>query len=205
MVVTAFGLPGSGKTTYYTKLAVDTSRDIDKGRTPYKIIVGNVALKNVPHYYQIDLDRLGVLGFPNALILIDEATLYADSRKWGVLPDHTIEAILLHRHWCNDMFWFSQIWNRVDKTIRDITEVVLYLHKDKIFPGITRITQINYGIIIPQQGQDRPGEIIMGYVAPSKFARFFEKRFFRFRYYKYFDSHERPNLPLFRCDEYGNL
>lgn len=202
MVRTYFGLPGCGKTTDYARLAVTASRLIDKGKCKYEIIVGNVALRNVPHYYQITFSNIGLIGFPRALILIDEATLEADSRNWGVAKSSLVDYILRHRHWENDMFWFTQIWNRLEKTVRDITEEVVYLHKGKFFRGITRETRIGYGILIPQAGQDRPGEIIMGYQQPSKFARFTEPRFWRRPYYKYFDTLERPELPLFDCPEY---
>lgn len=205
MVRTYFGLPGCGKTTDYARIAVLTSRAIDAGKSKYEIIVGNVALSNVPHYYQIDFKTIGKLGYPRALILIDEATLEADSRKWEVAKTELIEYILLHRHWENDMFWFTQIWNRLEKTVRDITEEVVYLHKGTIFRGFTRETRIRYGIMIPQVGQDRPGEIIMGYLQPSKFEQLFEPRFWRRPYYKYFDTLERPDLPWFKCAEYGNL
>lgn len=202
MVRTYFGLPGAGKTTELARIAHIVSKQIDKGTSKYTIIVGNVALKGIPHYYKIDFKSIGLVGYPRALILIDEATIEADSRSWGVVASKFIEYLLEHRHWENDMFYFTQIWNRIDKTIRDITEEVVYLHKGKIFKGWTRETRIRYGIMIPQVGQDRPGEIIMGYVQPSQFERFFEPRFWRRPYYKYFDTLERPNLPLFECPEY---
>ena len=205
MVRTYFGLPGCGKTTDFARIAVKASRLIDKGKCKYKIIVGNVALKDVPHYYLIDFKTIGKIGYPKALILIDEATLEADSRSWGVASSALIDYILRHRHWENDMFWFTQIWNRLEKTVRDITEEVVYLHKSIFFPSWTRETRIRYGVMIPKVGMDRPGEIIMGYLQPSKFAQMFEPRFFRPLYYRYFETLERPNLPWFQCEEYGNL
>lgn len=204
MVRTYFGLPGAGKTSKIAQIAVQTSWAIDKGKSRYRIIVGNVPLKNVPHYYQIDFHSIGLVGYPGALILIDEASIVADSRGWEKTSTHFIQYLLLHRHWQNDIFFFTQIWNRVDKTIRDITEQVVYLHKGKIFRSWTRETIIRYGIMIPQVGQDRPGEIIMGYLQPSKCSQFFERRFWRRPYYKYFDTLDRPNTPLFKCAEYGN-
>ena len=97
---------------------------------------------------------------------------------------------------------FTQIWNRVDKTIRDITEECVLLHKWRLLPGFTRETIIRSGIMIPQVGQDRPGEIIMGYLQPTKISQVFERRFWRRPYYKYFDTLERPELPIFPCEEY---
>lgn len=205
MVRTYFGLPGAGKTTEIARIAYKVSKMIDRGKCKYKIIVGNVALKGIPHYYKIDFKTIGRIGYPGALILIDESSIEADSRNWGTTATHFIQYLLLHRHWENDMYFFTQIWNRVDKTIRDITEECVLLHKGKFFRGWTRETVIRYGIMIPQVGQDRPGEIIMGYLQPTKISQIFERRFWRRPYYKYFDTLDRPALPIFRCDEYGNL
>lgn len=205
MVRTYFGLPGCGKTTEYARIAVQVSKLIDKGKCKYSCIVGNVALRNVPHYYKIDFNTIGKVGYPNALILIDEATLEADSRNWGIAKSDLIAYILLHRHWENDMFWFCQIWNRLEKTVRDITEEVVYLHKGRFLPGFTHETTIRYGIMIPAVGQDKPGEILMGYLQPTKLQQFLEPRFWRRPYYKYFDTLERPPLPLFDCPENRSL
>lgn len=205
MVRTYFGLPGAGKTTEIARIAYKVSKMIDKGKCKYSIVVGNVALKGIPHYYKIDFKSIGKIGYPGALILIDESSIEADSRNWGMTNKAFIEYLLLHRHWQNDMYFFTQIWNRVDKTIRDITEECVLLHKGKIFRGWTRETVIRYGIMIPQVGQDRPGEIIMGYLQPTKISQIFERRFWRRPYYKYFDTLDRPELPLFACEEYGNL
>ena len=205
MVRTYFGLPGCGKTTDFARIAYKVSKAIDAGKCKYTIIVGNVSLVGIPHYYKIGFDTIGKIGYPGALILIDEATLEADSRQWGSRSSAFIEYLLTHRHWDNDIFFFCQIWNRIDSTIRDITEEVVYLHKGRIFRGFTRETHIRYGIMIPQVGHDRPGEIIMGYLQPSRWSQIFEPRFLRRPYYKYFDTRERKELPWFPCVEYGNL
>lgn len=202
MVRTYFGLPGAGKTTEIARIAYKTSKAISKGKSKYKIIIGNVPLKNIPHYYLIDFNTIGKIGYPDALILIDEASIAADSRSWDRTSSKFIEYLLMHRHWKNDMYFFTQIWNRVDKTIRDITEECVLLHKGKLFRSWTRETIIRYGIMIPQVGQDRPGEIIMGYLQPSKVSQVFERRFWRRPYYKYFDTFYRHDIPLFDCVEY---
>lgn len=208
MVRIYFGKPGCGKTTKYAQIAFTVSRAIDAGKCKYDFIIGNVALTGIPHYYKISPATLGLLGYPRALVLLDEGTIVADSRGWAKNKKEQnplLEYMLLHRHWENDVFFFVQIWDRLDKTIRDIADEVVYLHKGLIFRGVTRETRIGYGIMIPTVGQDRPGEIIMGYIKPSKFTQIFEPRFWRRPYYKYFDTHERPNLPIYRCHETAHL
>lgn len=208
MIRIYFGKPGCGKTTKYAQIAYKTSKAIDQHKTRYKFIIGNVDLAGIPHYYKITVDTLGMIGYPDALVLIDEGSIVADSRAWKQNKKEMnpfLEYILLHRHWGNDLFFFTQIWDRLDKTIRDIANEVVYLHRGFILRGMTRETRIGYGIIIPTVGQDHPGEIIMGYIKPGRIAQFFEKRFWRFPYYKYFDTRERPDLPLFPCDELHTL
>lgn len=208
MIRIYFGKPGCGKTTKYAQIAYQTSRAIDRGKTRFKYIVGNVALTGIPHYYKITTSTLGMIGYPDALVLIDEGSIEMDSRAWKkTSKDSTnlLQYILLHRHYRNSVFFFTQIWNRLDKTIRDITDEVVYLHKGVFFRGWTRETIIRYGIMIPQVGQDRPGEIIMGYIKPSKVAQILERRFWRRPYYKYFDTFDVPPGPVFRCAELDNL
>lgn len=208
MIRIYFGKPGCGKTTKFAQIAYQTSRMIDKGKSPYKFIVGNVPLTGIPHYYYIQPSSLGVVGYPGALVLLDEGTIVCDSRGWAKNKKELnpfLEYNLYHRHWKNDVFYFVQIWDRLDKTIRDIANEVIYLHKDPILRGLTRETRIGYGVMIPTVGQDRPGEIIMGYIKPSRVAQILEPRFWRRPYYKFFDTYSRPNLRPFRCAELGNL
>lgn len=208
MVRIYFGKPGCGKTTKFAQIAFLTSKAIDQGKSRYRFIIGNVALYGIPHYYLISPDTLGMIGYPDALVLVDEGSIFADSRAWHDNKNNKnlfLEYILLHRHWGNDVFFFTQIWNRLDKTIRDVANEVIYLHRGFILRGMTRETRIGYGVIIPAAGQDHPGEIIMGYIKPGRLAQVFEPRFWRFPYYKYFDTLERPDLPLFPCDELGTL
>lgn len=59
---------------------------------------------------------------------------------------------------------------------------------------------IPYGIIIPDPKKDdseKLGEIIQGYCKPNIFVRMFQPRLRRKKYYKYFDSWARPELPPF--------
>ena len=205
MIRVYFGKPGCGKTSKYAQLCYHVAKAIDQGKCKYKYVVGNVDIVGLPHYYKITFDTIGLIGYPDALILIDEATLEADSRRWSKTPKELIDYLVTHRHWCNDMFWFAQIWDRVDSTVKDLTEEVIYLHKGLIIRGWTRETRIGYGILIPKVGEDKPGEIICGYIKPGKIAQIFEPRFFRRPYYKYFNSFSRPDIPVFKCQELGNL
>ena len=199
MISLYFGLPGAGKTTYFAGIALKISQDISRGISPYKQILGNVDLKGIPHYKRISFDMLGRYCTKFSAILIDEATIEADSRKFKSFQDYTNEFILLHRHHYCDLFFFAQIWNAVDVRIRVLCSEVYYIYKPPILGRwFSRMYRIPYGIIIPDPKKsdgEKLGEIVMGYCKPGFFVRLFSPWVYRPRYYNYFDSWEAPELP----------
>lgn len=192
-----FGLPGSGKTTlmaYFAKKAVGSF-------SPYKHVYSNVGLA-IPGVTQIDNDCVGKYDLSEALLLLDEATLFADSRDYKAFSKNKISFFLLHRHYKVDVYLFTQQWDGVDKKIRVITDRVYYIYKGKIFgKWFSSYYRIPYGIIIPDPNNkkggngEKLGEIIQGYAKPHWIVRlFFTTHLFRPLYYKYFDSWEAPKL-----------
>ena len=163
----------------------------------YQHVYGNVRM-NIPGYTYIDNDCIGRYDLHNALILIDEATLFADSRAYKEFGKDKISYFLEHRHFKVYIFLFTQQWDGVDRKIRVITDRVYYVYKGR-FLGLwwTSYYRIPYGIIIPdpKKDQQKLGEIIQGYCKPNFFVRLIAgKRIYRPRYYKYFDSFERYYL-----------
>lgn len=193
MVSLYFGLPGCGKTTLLAKLALKYV----KGKR-YENVYSNIHL-NIPGVIYVDNDEIGIYNLINGILFIDEATLFADSRDYKRFPKHLIQFFLMHRHYNVDIVLFTQQWDSVDKKIRVITDRVYYVYKP--FPhGIvmTRYYRIPYGIIIPDPKHDdsqKLGEIVQGYCKPNLIKRIFSGYVFRPKYYKYFDSWEREELP----------
>lgn len=188
-----FGLPGCGKTTMLASIALKESR-----RRPrrYQHIYSNVPLK-IDGVTFIDNDCLGKYDISDALVLIDEATLFANNRNWKQFGNERTEYFLLHRHFNVDIIFFAQEWASLDKRIRSITDRVYYVYKGfwtRSF--LTCCYRIPYGIIIPDpkkaEGGEKLGEIIQGYCKPNIIVRLFSPKLFRPLYYKYFDSWERP-------------
>lgn len=191
-----FGLPGCGKTTLMTKLAYDAVRS-----KKYKNVYCNVRLNMFGVTY-IDNSCIGKYVLEDGLILIDEATLYADSRDHSNFSKLQITYFLEHRHFNVDIALFTQQWDGVDRKIRVITDRVYYVYKG-IFTGFwfTRYYRIPYGIIIPDpKKNDGPklGDIIQGYAKPNFLVRLFSPWIYRPKFYPYFDSWERPSgfMPL---------
>lgn len=204
-----FGLPGCGKTTKLAQIAHKFDRLIERDKKrikngkkpicPYSCIYSNVPLSNIINYKLIKFDWLGRYHIENALILIDEATIEVDSRDYKTFKQSTKEFMLLHRHYNCDLVFFTQQWDGIDKKIRVITDRVYYLYKDPLFGmWFTRWYRVPYGIIIPdpkKSDTEKLGEIIQGYCKPNIFIRLFTPPLYRPKYYKYFDSWEKPSLP----------
>lgn len=187
-----FGLPGCGKTTFLTYLAL---KGVKSRR--YLNVYSNVAL-NIPGITYIDNDCIGKYELRDCLLLIDEATLFADSRAYKSFDKGKLEYFLEHRHRNADIVLFTQQWDGVDRKIRVITDRVYYVYKGKILGHwISSCYRIPYGILFPdkKRGGDKLGEIVQGYSKPPFFVRMFATRIFRPRYYKYFDSWELTPLP----------
>lgn len=193
MVCLYFGLPGCGKTTIMTSIAYKFA----KRKRPYKHIYCNVKL-SIPGVTYIDNECIGNYLLRDCLLLIDEATLFADSRAYKQFDKAKLSYFLEHRHFNADIYLFTQQWDGVDRKIRVITDRVFYVYKSKIFGHwFSNYYRIPYGLIIPdpKTGSNQLGEIIQGYCKPPLLVRLFCKHIFRPSYYKYFDSFETYPLP----------
>lgn len=193
MVSLYFGLPGSGKTTILASIAYKYAT---MRKSPYKHIYTNVNL-NIHGVTVITNYFIGKYDLSNSLLLIDEASIFADSRAYKDFDKDRISLFLLHRHYNMDIFLFTQQWDGVDRKIRVITDRVYYIYKG-LFTGhwISKYYRIPYGIIIPDKKNagDKLGEIIQGYCKPPFLVRLFCPKIYRPKYYKYFDSWEAPRL-----------
>lgn len=182
-----FGLPGCGKTSLLTQMVVDEAYKIKMGISKYTCVITNVPINCEGVYYCDDLNWIGDYYVEGAKIFIDEATLAFDSRNYKAFSKSLVQGFVLHRHTHNDICLFVQIWNRVDKTIRDICDRVYYIHKGVILKNISYINHIPYHILFPDNG-DNAGDIVMGYKKCSLIQRLFSKRLYRPCYYGYYDT-----------------
>lgn len=198
-----FGLPGCGKTTLLAFFALKAVRS---GR--YLNVYSNVTC-SIPGVTLIDNDCIGQFELRDCLLLIDEATLFADSRDYKNFSKGRLSYFLMHRHRNADIILFTQQWDGVDRKIRTITDRVYYIKKGFLLGHwFSTCYRIPYDIIIPDpkknNGGEKLGEIIQGYCKPPLLARLFALRIYRPRYYRYFDSwdlEELPALPIkYKCN-----
>lgn len=202
MISLFFGLPGAGKTTIAAYLALKYSKP--SKFNPYKHVYTNVRM-SVPGVTYIDNECIGKYDLSDSILLIDEATLFADSRAYKEFDKSKLSFFLQHRHYKCDIFLFTQQWDGVDRKIRVITDRVYYVYKGKIFGKLwSSYYRIPYGIIIPDKKHDseKLGEIIQGYCKPPLLTRLLSTKVWRSKYYKYFDSWEAPKLDPLPSDVY---
>lgn len=187
MIKMYFGLPGSGKTTLAVKHAYDAIKSEKYPRGVYSNfpidIKGVTLIKN---------DDIGKYDLDYALILIDEASVYADNRGFKNFDKYKIDYFLLHRHHHNDINLYTQGYNAVDKKIRSVTDRLYWIRKLPFRRWITKAYRIPYGIGFTATSENghsaEYGDICEGYRKPSMLSRLFAEKCVRRRYYKYFDS-----------------
>lgn len=191
MISTIFGLPGSGKSTVLA-WAADRAlhgKPLEVGHFPfwrvpltdhvkYRRIYCNFPIAGT---YMLQWDHIGKYDFSNSLILLDEITLTADSRKWKNFSDDKVYFFSMHRHYNCDVILASQAADRMDRTLRDLTAHYFYCIKEG---GKTRI--------LPIQPDFKAETMSMKY---SYAARLSSSKIRRKKYYSMFDSFACAALP----------
>lgn len=191
-----FGMPGCGKTTLLCSLIRKEDRRIEKGKSNYKYILVNFPVKGFKHAYKLDFNDIGKYDYENALMVIDEGSVYCDNRNWKSFGQDKVSWFMLHRHSRCDIVIASQSYSGYDAKLRSITEEVYYVSRKGLL-GIfwTSYYRIPYGIIIPDRKDNagnKFGDIVEGYYRPPLLQRIFCKKVFRRRYFRHFDSFYRP-------------
>lgn len=146
MITQFIGVPGSGKTT---ALAWVARRALRKRNQPisicgYLVSSGHPLLfTNFPFdgAFQLDYENLGKYSYEDALILIDEITMFSDSREYKNFSSALKFFYSQHRKFHLDIIVATQAIDDADKKIRNLT-VGFYLLEPSIIPGINKFTAI---------------------------------------------------------------
>lgn len=143
----------------------------------------------------------------NSLILIDEAGLLVNNRKWKTMTDGQKEDIALIGHYHSAIVWCSQ---RVDVDINLLDRShVIYLVK-KISRAFSAIKTIKYDIDVDNE----KGDIVSWYHKPEGWRDMIVaikehafKLLYRPQYYIYFNSYKRhkKKTGIDPEDRYNNI
>ncbi len=186
MIKCYFGVPGVGKSTVLVKEYLKNKRRYDH------IYTINIKIAGVPMITKSDLEKYK---FVNTLILWDEITMDADNRSFKSFSSDLRDFFLLHRHLGCDIIYCTQNFENVDKKVRDLTSELWYMSKTVVpfLSAFTTSKRIYRTINI----NEHTSELTLGY----RFCNFLESIFvsnfkicLRFRYYKYFDTHDELSL-----------
>lgn len=181
-----FGFPRCGKTTFAVSMAFKTQNAIEKGRSKYKYVLTNFKT-NIPGVIYFPFDKIGDYCLDHCFVLIDEASLFCDSRDFKIVSKKFLNYMMLHGHDECDFAFFSQVYNGLDKKVRNITVHVYWVYRP-FFSGLfcSSAVMIPHKLLFPEE----VGDIEMGYVKPPLMNRIFARRVFRPKYYGMFDTHE---------------
>lgn len=197
MIIGYSGMPGSGKTTRLARTArkclVEARRDFNKHGVARKIYL-NIRLsplieEEFAGYYQYfdDLDSIHQLR--DAYLLIDEASIYFNSREWELIPMSTRRFLVMHRH-CNVDIWFTtQDFLTVDNSFRRLTDTLYYFSKiissrepSKLRPIVKRAYSFVHCKIVPKEHYD---------IEKTNYgSNGHEWYFFKNKDFKLFDTHQ---------------
>ena len=200
MITCYFAPPGSGKTSVLALIAHKEYNRILKGKSSYQRIYTNFPCSDM---LCIRLQDLGDYYIHDSLILLDEVTLDLDNRDWKNVSKGLKEFITLHRHLNNDIIYCVQDWSRAEKTLRENTVNLFYIHRSPlpILRNFVSCKRIFRQLTV----NEFSSEIVLGYRFSTFLDSLFQpcrQRFHISKAWQYFDTHdtygldERPTLPL---------
>lgn len=117
-IVGVYGLPGSGKTTLMAAFATASL----SGRWLFGVPPKDRVFSNVPipGCYELTVDMIGTVDLSHALLLIDEACQWFDSRAYKTMPKEHSTFFQTIRHEHTSIVMFYQAFNDVDVRFRSL-------------------------------------------------------------------------------------
>lgn len=185
---TFFGMPGTGKTTFFAKIVYLCIR---AGKKVYC----NVPIKGAIEFSKSDFGRYDM---SDSVILIDEGSLFYDGRNFSTnFNQNSLEYLKLLRHRRNNLFICSQSLDIDVKFIRMSNNI--FQIKKGLF-NTSRVSMVRRKVDIDENTHKFDD---FYYKLPRFIAFFSDIRVFRPKYYKMFDSYSAPNLPKMEEKIYG--
>lgn len=203
MIEVYTGNPGSGKTTYLARKAVQCLKENHNVylKTGYKKkVLSNIHFSKdlhsrYPQYIEYFTDLEDVDSLRDCDIFIDEISLYFDSQNWESLPRRTKKFLRLHRHYGVNIYGAAQDFKTVDPNFRRLVhQGSLYL-----FDRITASREPNPArppIKLPYLFTIRRQVHVLDYAEEKNEYRYTGLRpfWFRTKDFAVFDTHQEFDL-----------
>lgn len=173
-----FGVPGSGKTTLAAKIVHD---NLKKGIKTFS----NVPIKGSLTF---DAPDIGKYDISDGDMVLDEAGIVFNSRKFKSLPQSTIEWFKLSRHYgIKNIHVFSQSYEDMDITLRRLADEI-YVIKRSVIPFVFCMRRIKVKVGIDEDTHQ---------ITDQYFFQFLGVRpYLGYHFWHMFDSWSAPNLPV---------
>lgn len=176
-----FGVPGSGKSTLAAKIARQEISKYEKGKD-YFAVFSNFPIDGAILFDP--LTELGVYDIRHSVILIDEAGIDFNNRKFKSFPTALLKWSKLHRHYKCSVFVFSQSFDDMDITFRRLAQSFWICRKLPFKILMVRPIKKRIGI------DEQTHQLIDEYYWDNRHIKFILMK----KYWKYFDSYDAPAL-----------
>lgn len=173
-----FGVPGSGKTTLAAKIVLE---NLKRGVKTYS----NVPIKGALLYAPSDIGRVDI---SDGEMIIDEAGIDFNNRKFKTLPQHTIEWFKLSRHYgIRNIHIFSQSYDDMDITLRRLADEI-YTIKRTLIPLVFCRRRIKVKVGIDKETHQIMDMYFFQFLGINTYVGY--------HYWHMFDSWSAPVLPV---------
>lgn len=118
MIEGYFGLPGSGKTYYAV-------REAKKRMGAGEPVFANFKLEGAEYFE----DFSEFLDLKECCVVLDEAGIWLNARKWASLPDKVLYRFMESRKYKFDLLYTAQNPEMVEATLRRVTNFFWYMRR----------------------------------------------------------------------------
>lgn len=183
-----FGVPGSGKTTHAAKIVLDNLKH------------GIPTFSNVPikGSFFVQSSDIGSVNISGGDLILDEASIEYNNRKFKSLSQSVIQWFKLYRHYgVRHIYVYSQSYEDMDITLRRLADRY-FLIKRTLFPCLSLVRPIHVRI-----GIDEVSKQIIDEYRYDLLPSFLWLP----RYWSMFDSWDAPVLPErdWACTGFGDV
>jgi len=193
---TYFGMPGAGKTTFCAYIVKHLKRIYDSNNPKSLKVYSNVPIHGAIQFNKSDFGRYD---FSNAVIILDECSLYYDGRNFAQnFNQYSLEYLKLLRHRNNYLLCFSQSLDIDIKFIR-MSVNVFQIKKTFLFHGLTSVACVKRKVDVDENTHKFEDFYYKTGLIDGLFSNI---RFWRRPLFKMFNSYEAPYLPKMDEIEY---